>query len=253
MKPATRLVLVLAAALALLPGIAAVILHMPTFGDHPLPYGDTINHLAPAERHVTNMVTAVNFDYRGFDTLGEEYMLLAAVTGVLVLLRGRRGEQVGDAPAKAEDRPIAPRSPAVMLICRFFAPVLLLFGVYVVLHAQLTPGGGFQGGVIIGSGALLLYLGESYRVWRRFFHALVFDMVEATGALIFVFAGFGPMVAGAKFLENTLPVGQSRGLMSGGLILVTNAGTALAVAGGFVLLLLEFLEETRALDTDQRR
>jgi multicomponent Na+:H+ antiporter subunit B len=253
MKPATRLVLVLAAALALLPGIAAVILHMPTFGDHPLPYGDTINHLAPAERHVTNMVTAVNFDYRGFDTLGEEYMLLAAVTGVLVLLRGRRGEQVSDAPAKAEGRPIAPRSPAVMLICRFFAPVLLLFGVYVVLHAQLTPGGGFQGGVIIGSGALLLYLGESYRVWRRFFHALVFDMIEATGALIFVFAGFGPMVAGAKFLENTLPLGQSRGLMSGGLILVTNAGTALAVAGGFVLLLLEFLEETRALDTDQRR
>jgi multicomponent Na+:H+ antiporter subunit B len=244
--------LVLAAALALLPGIAAVILHMPTFGDHPLPYGDAINHLAPAERHVTNMVTAVNFDYRGFDTLGEEYMLLAAVTGVLVLLRGRRGEQVSDAPAKAEGRPIAPRSPAVMLICRFFAPVLLLFGVYVVLHAQLTPGGGFQGGVIIGSGALLLYLGESYRVWRRFFHALVFDMIEATGALIFVFAGFGPMVASAKFLENTLPLGQSRGLMSGGLILVTNAGTALAVAGGFVLLLLEFLEETRELDTDQR-
>jgi multicomponent Na+:H+ antiporter subunit B len=225
---------------------------MPRFGDHPLPYGDAINRLAPVERHVTNMVTAVNFDYRGFDTLGEEYMLLAAVTGVLVLLRGRRGEQVSDAPAKAEGRSIAPRSPAVMLICRFFAPVLLLFGIYVVLHAQLTPGGGFQGGVIIGSGALLLYLGESYRVWKRFFRALVFDMAEAAGALIFVFAGFGPMMAGAKFLENTLPLGQSRALISGGLILVANAGTALAVAGGFVLLLLEFLEETRALDADDR-
>jgi multicomponent Na+:H+ antiporter subunit B len=41
-------------------------------------------------------------------------------------------------------------------------------------------------------------------------------------------------------------------LISGGLILVANAGTALAVAGGFVLLLLEFLEETRALDADDR-
>ena len=250
MKPAVRLVVTLVAALALLPGIVALILHMPRFGDHPLPYGDAINRLAPIERHVTNMVTAVNFDYRGFDTLGEEYMLLAAVTGVLVLLRGRRGEQVSDAPAKAEGRAIAPRSPAVMLICRFFAPVLLLFGLYVVLHAQLTPGGGFQGGVIIGSGALLLYLGESYRIWKRFFRALVFDMIEAIGALIFVCAGFGPMLAGAKFLENTLPLGQSRALISGGLILVTNVGTALAVAGGFVLLLLEFLEETRALDAD---
>jgi multicomponent Na+:H+ antiporter subunit B len=252
MRPAARLVLGLAAALALLPGVVAVILHMPTFGDHPLPYGDAINRLAPAERHVTNMVTAVNFDYRGFDTLGEEYMLLAAVTGVLVLLRGRRGENVSDAPAKAEGRSIPPRSPAVMLICRFFTPVLLLFGVYVVLHAQLTPGGGFQGGVIIGSGALLLYLGESYRVWRRFMRSLVFDMIEATGALIFVLAGFGPMMGGAKFLENTLPLGQSRALISGGLILVANAGTALAVAGGFVLLLLEFLEETRALDAGDK-
>jgi multicomponent Na+:H+ antiporter subunit B len=251
MRPAARLVVALAGALALLPGLIAVILHMPSFGDHPLPYGDAINRAAPAERHVTNMVTAVNFDYRGFDTLGEEYMLLAAVTGVLVLLRGRRGEQVSDAPATAEGRSIPPRSPAVMLICRFFAPVLLLFGIYVVLHAQLTPGGGFQGGVIIGSGALLLYLGESYRVWRRFFPALAFDMVEAAGALIFVFAGFGPMMAGAKFLENTLPLGQSHSLISGGLILVANAGTALAVASGFVLLLLEFLEETRALEDDR--
>jgi multicomponent Na+:H+ antiporter subunit B len=121
-----------------------------------------------------------------------------------------------------------------------------------VLHAQLTPGGGFQGGVIIGSGALLLYLGESYRVWKRFFHAEVFDMIEAIGALIFVFAGFGPMIAGAKFLENTLPLGQTHGLISGGLILIANAGTALAVAGGFVLLLLQFLEETRAIDEDDR-
>ena len=252
MKPAARLVVALVAALALLPGVVLVILHMPSFGDHPLPYGDAINRLAPIERHVTNMVTAVNFDYRGFDTLGEEYMLLAAVTGVLVLLRGRRGEEVSDAPAKADGRSVVPRSPAVMLIWRFFAPVLLLFGVYVLLHAQLTPGGGFQGGVIIGAGALLLYLGESYRVWKRFFRSLVFDMVEATGALIFVFAGFGPMITGAKFLENTLPLGQSRALISGGVILVTNAGTALAVAGGFVLLLLEFLEETRALDADDK-
>ena len=63
---------------------------MPHFGAHPLPYGDAINHDGPIQRHVTNMVTAVNFDYRGFDTLGEEFMLLAAVTGTVVLLRGSR-------------------------------------------------------------------------------------------------------------------------------------------------------------------
>lgn len=163
MTPRRRSAVAAFGLIALLPGIATTIAHMPRFGTHPLPYGEAINRVVPAERHVTNMVTAVNFDYRGFDTLDEEYMLLAAVTGTLVLLRGRRGENVSAAPARAPDREIPPRSEAVTLVCRFFAPVLLLFGIYVVLHAQLTPGGGFQGGVIIASGALLIYLGEGYR------------------------------------------------------------------------------------------
>jgi multicomponent Na+:H+ antiporter subunit B len=248
MRHALRLAGALLAMLALLPPVAAVIKHMPAFGDHPLPYGDAINRAAPVERHVTNMVTAVNFDYRGIDTLGEEYMLLAAVTGTIVLLRGRRGENVSDQPARVPGRAIPPRTDALILISRFFGPVVLLFGVYVVLHAQLTPGGGFQGGAIIGSGSLLVYLGEGYRGWRRLIRSHVFDAIEAVGALVFVGAGIAPMAAGARFLENILPLGAPRALLSGGLILVENAGVALAVAGGFILLLIEFLEETRATE-----
>ena len=77
----------------MLPAVVHVALRMPPFGAHPLPYGDAINAAAPRQRHVTNMVSAVNFDYRGFDTLGEEFMLLCAVTGTTLLLRGTRGEQ----------------------------------------------------------------------------------------------------------------------------------------------------------------
>ena len=244
--PRARLVLAALGLAALLPGLAAVIGHMPRFGDHPLPYGDAINRAAPAERHVTNMVTAVNFDYRSFDTLGEEYMLVAAVSGVLVLMRGRRGENVSDRPAETPGRPLPPRSDAVVLASRFFASVLLLFGIYVTLHAQLTPGGGFQGGAIVGSGALLLYLGESYATWRRLMPSHLFDAIEAFGALVFVFAGIVPVLLGGSFFENMLPLGQTRALLSGGLILVVNAGVFLAVMSGFVLLLIEFLEETRA-------
>jgi multicomponent Na+:H+ antiporter subunit B len=250
MKRGLRLSLAALAALAMLPGAAMVVAQMPDFGAHPLPYGDAINRAAPVERHVTNMVTAVNFDYRGLDTLGEEFMLLGAVTGTLVLLRGRRGENVSDRPAELAGRPIEPASDAVVLAGRFFAPALLVFGIYVVLHAQLTPGGGFQGGAIIGTGALLIYLGEGYAVWKRLIRSAVFDAVEALGALIFVAAGWASPIAGGKFLENTLPLGRSGALLSGGLILVTNAGVALAVAGGFVLLLIEFLEETRTPKPD---
>jgi len=241
-----RLLIAALCALLIAPAIAVMILRMPSFGHHPLPYGDAINHATVAERHVTNMVSAVNFDYRAFDTLGEELMLVAAVTGTLVLLRGRRGESVSDRAAQAGSRPVCERSEAVTLACRLFLPLIVAFGVYVILHAQLTPGGGFQGGAIIASGALLLYLGESYRLWRRLVRAQLFDRLEAAGAIVLVLCGLLPMVRGAAFFENVLPLGQTGALISGGLILIENAGVALAVTAGFVLLLVEFLEETRA-------
>lgn len=246
MNRRTRLIVAGICALAIAPAAAVVIVHIPTFGHHPLPYGDAINRAAGAERRVTNMVTAVNFDYRACDTLGEELMLVAAVTGALVLLRGRRGENVSDRAAQAGDRPVCERSAAVTLACRIFLPLIVTFGLYVILHAGLTPGGGFQGGAIVASGTLLLYLGESYSLWRRLMHSLIFDMLEATGAIVLVLCGLLPMLSGAAFLENVLPLGQTRALLSGGLILVENAGVAVAVTAGFILLLLEFLEETRA-------
>jgi hypothetical protein len=71
-----RLLLLLASGIILLPAAVVLALRMPTFGDHTLPYGDAINQDAPVQRHVSNMVSAVNFDYRGFDTLGEEFMMV---------------------------------------------------------------------------------------------------------------------------------------------------------------------------------
>jgi multicomponent Na+:H+ antiporter subunit B len=248
----TRLTVAALCSLAIAPAVAVVILRIPAFGRHPLPYGDAVNRDTVAQRHVTNMVTAVNFDYRAFDTLGEELMLVAAVTGTLVLLRGRRGESVSDRPAQAEDRPVCERSEAVTLACRLFLPLIVTFGIYVILHAQLTPGGGFQGGAIVASGTLLLYLGESYRLWRRLVRSLLFDMLEATGAIVLVLCGLGPMMRGQAFLENVLPLGRTGALLSGGLILIENAAVALAVTAGFILLLLEFLEETRATREDEQ-
>lgn len=250
MKRRTRVLVAALCALVMVPASVVVILRIPAFGDHPLPYGDAINRGTAAQRHVTNMVSAVNFDYRAFDTLGEELMLVAAVTGTLVLLRGRRGESVSDRAAQAGERPVCERSEAVTLACRIFLPLIVAFGIYVILHAQLTPGGGFQGGAIVASGTLLLYLGESYRLWRRLVRSLIFDMLEATGAIVLVLCGLVPMMRGAAFMQNVLPLGSTGALLSGGLILVQNAGVALAVTAGFILLLLEFLEETRAMRED---
>lgn len=253
MTPRIRVTLFFLACACLLPAVVMLIRGLPTFGSHALPYGDEINGNAPRERHVSNMVSAVNFDYRGIDTLGEEFMLVCAVTGVVVLLRSKRGEQPDAPPGRVDQRPLRARSDAVSVMNRLLAPIVVLFGTYVALHGMTTPGGGFQGGVIVASASLMVFLGEGYRAWRRVAPSAVYDAGEGLGAALYALCGFASLLAAAPFLTNILPLGQLRNVFSGGLMLVENAGVALAVAGGFTVLFGEFLEETRAESSDERR
>ena len=246
MSARARLILLILAFVVLGPAAFRLAGAMPTFGAHPLPYGDAINDLAPKERKVTNTVTAVNFDYRGFDTLGEEFMLLAAVTGTVVLLRGSRGEDISSRPGEVAGRTIPPRTDAAILVSRVLAPLVLVFGIYVSIHASTTPGGGFQGGVIIASAMLLVFLGSNYSGWRKLVKAQLLDWCEGGGALLFACVSFSALFVGLPFATNILPLGTMKSAWSGGTMFVDNVGVTLAVFGSFSLVFLEFLEETRA-------
>ena len=102
--------------------------------------------------------------------------------------------------------------------------------------------------MILASGTLLIYLGEGYVGWRDAVRSHWLDALEGGGALLFALCGLAPMLMGAAFMQNVLPLGTFRDLFSGGLMLVENLGVAMAVAGGFTQLFLEFMEETRAAD-----
>lgn len=245
-----RIVMLAFAGVCVLPGVWKMASALPPFGAPTEVYGPAVNELGPKLRHISNMVSAVNFDFRGVDTLGEEFMLLCAVTGAVLLLRGARGEELTAKSAHVEGRPTLQRTESTILISRIFAPIILLFGLYMALHATVTPGGGFQGGVVIASGLLLIYLGEGYENWRKLISSRVLAAMEGGGALVFVLAGFIPMLTGAAFMQNTLPLGTFKDVFSGGLMLVENAGVGFAVTGGFATLFLEFMEETRAAKSE---
>ncbi len=252
MTPRWRTTLLGLAGVCLAPAVWRVAASLPAFGEPTEQYGPTVNRLGPQLRHVSNMVSAVNFDFRGIDTLGEEFMLLGAVTGAAVLLRGARGEDLSAKAGRLEGRALVGRAELTILICRLLGPVVLLFGLYMALHAMVTPGGGFQGGVVIASGLLLTYLGEGYRGWRELVNSHIAAAFEGGGALLFALAGLAPMATGAVFMQNILPLGTFRDVFSGGLMVVVNAGVGFAVTGGFAMLFLEFLEETRALQSEDR-
>jgi len=230
-------------------GLAALMLWgvagLPAFGHYAGPYGYVLNAVAPNERHVTNVVTATTFDYRGFDTLGEEFILFAAALGVALLLRDVRegGEQL--------QRGVV--NDAVRLVGLGFVPALLALGLYVVAHGMITPGGGFQGGVVLAAALLLVWLAGEYRAFRDLTPAPGVDLAKGTGAGGYVVLGIAAMLLGHAFLRTIGPLGTSGTLASGGSMLLLNLATALEVFAAFILIFTEFIEELSARGARRHR
>lgn len=113
---------------------------------------------AAEETGALNMVTAVLADYRSFDTLGETLVIFAAGLGCLVVLAafGGRPERAADAPGA--DLSFRFGTGILDAAARLLAPGILVFSVYVLIHGHTSPGGGFQGGVLFGSGLVAVRL-----------------------------------------------------------------------------------------------
>ena len=221
---------------------------LPDFGDYQGVYGLTLNREAVAQRHATNLVAAVTFDYRGLDTLGEEFILFSAVVGVAILLRAQRDEaatpdEKGEG-AEVERRNAPRTSDAVRVLGLVLIGPTVLFGLYVVSHGHLTPGGGFQGGVVLATAALLVYLAGEYAVLRIVSPESVTELAESVGVGGYAAIGFVGLLTGQAFLTNVLPLGTTGQLNSSGTIVLINLVVGVAVAGGISLILAEFLEQT---------
>jgi multicomponent Na+:H+ antiporter subunit B len=210
-------------------------------------YGNLINELTVAERHVTDAVTAVNFDFRGFDTLGEEYIMFASVLGVAVLLRKQRDEAEGPPLDRLPGREISAASDAVRILTVTLVGPMVLFGIYIVVHGQITPGGGFQGGVILATAPLLIYLAGEFESLRKLAPRWVAESFEAIGAGGYAVIGAAALFVEAPFLTNFLPLGRTGDVFSGGTVALISLTVGIEVAGGFLLLLLIFLEEVLVL------
>jgi multicomponent Na+:H+ antiporter subunit B len=217
---------------------------LPDFGHYRGPYGDILNRVAVPERSTTDVVTAVNFDYRGFDTLGEDFILFAAVIAVASILRTLRGERSRPPDDDAAGRDVPATSQLVRVTGLGLVAPVILVGIYIVAHGHQTPGGGFQGGVILATALLLVYLAGDYATMRAVGPTWLIELAEGTGAAGFALIGVAGLVAGGAFFENFLGKGTPGELLSSGTIPLSNTAVGLAVTGGFVFMLSEFLEQT---------
>ena len=151
-----------------------------------------------------NIVTSIVVNYRGFDTLGEVTVLFLAATGMGALLFRKKPMQRSRQNA----------SVIVKTGARILFPLIIILGVYVFVHGHLTPGGGFQGGAIIASGFLLMFM--SYRTYKV--NHKVLSLFETFAGTTFVLLGLTGLIWGTSFLANILPFGEANTLFSAGII-----------------------------------
>jgi multicomponent Na+:H+ antiporter subunit B len=224
-------------ALAVVAGLLAwAVVGLPDFGHYVGPYGYLLNHVAVPERHMTNVVTAAVFDYRGFDTMGEEFILFGAVTGVVLLLRA---EEPDDEHVRE-----GVTSDTIRVVGLVFAGAVLLVGLWLVAFGFVTPGGGFQGGVIVAGAVFCVFLCGNFDAWRRVGTQTALDPLEGLGAGGYVIIGLAAVVSGYPFLTNELlGPGVPGTLHSGGTGPFVNWSVALGVSAAILILFSEFLEE----------
>jgi multicomponent Na+:H+ antiporter subunit B len=209
---------------------------IPDWGHYQGRYGKILTKAPVKERQTTNAVTAIVFDYRGLDTMGEELILFTSVIGVALLLRSFRAER--------EERPeLRVESDALRLVGQLMVPVTFLLGLWLAAFCYVTPGGGFQGGVVLASALALVWAAGSYRAYRRVSPHPLIDFFGGVGAGGYVAIGLVALAIDGVFLHNLLGPGQRGTLVSGGSIPLLNWASALEVAAANVLLYHEFLEE----------
>jgi len=181
-----------------------------------------------SELGAANLVTSVIVSYRGLDTLGEVTVLFLATAGVgFVLFRRREEKAVKSTTPRAASEFL--QTGALLLW-----PLIVLLGLYVILHGHLSPGGGFQGGVILASAFLLVMLafpGAALPDSLR--HAM-----ESLSGLAYVGIGLAGLLLGDYFLDTRiLPMGAVGQLISAGAIPLISVAIGLKVGAEMVTIL----------------
>ncbi|MBP7262812.1 MAG: hypothetical protein KBB32_01460 [Spirochaetia bacterium] len=219
--------------------LSALVLWPVVAGDSPWPRapGDYLEAHGQAESGAQNLVSAIYLGYRAYDTLGEAIVLLVAVTGAIGMIASA-GDARGGAADTRYGGAARRRTELLDVVTGKLGPVVLVFGVYVMMFGHISPGGGFQGGVVVASGIVFLSLGRRSSQGPRITRAGTLAAVEALSFLVIMLtAGLG-LVTGSGFMGNPLP-GASPVVA----IVVLNALIGLKVGAGISLMCVAMLAE----------
>lgn len=187
------------------------------------------------ETGAVNIVTGMILDYRAFDTFGESNVLFIATCTVLILMRVDKkvkdGKGITQAEAEENDRIYEPKNDIILQkVAAILVPVIMIFGIYVVLNGHISPGGGFSGGAIIGAGLILYLNAFGFQKTERFFTEKTYKLICFFALSFYCLAKSYSFFMGANHLNSGIPLGTPGAILSSGLILPLNICVGLVVA-----------------------
>lgn len=139
----------------------------------------------------------------------------------------------------------------VRYVSRIVVPFVQLFGLYVVFHGHLSPGGGFSGGAIIGASMILYALSFNLAAGTKKVSHDLSLILESSGGLIYAGVGLAAIFLGANFLGNKvagIPLGTPGNLFSSGTIMIITLGVGIKVASTMITLFYGLIEGEQKKD-----
>ena len=216
---------------------AIIIFSFHSFPTQEIVPGSTAEHIigsAVEETGSLNLVTAILYDYRAFDSLGETTVIFAAVSAIVLFLSFKQ------LPVSSKGL-----SFIVKRTFAFLTPFLFLFSIYIITHGHLSPGGGFQGGAILGTISIIFSLVYGSAFDYQNYSPKSKTLLETGGALLFMFMGVLGLFTAGHFLQNFNPTGGQIGsLFSAGSIPFINIGIGVKVGAGLAIIFYSMIQKT---------
>ena len=186
------------------------------------------------ETGAVNIISGIILDYRAFDTLGESHVLFTALLCVTVLLmrdkKNLRTQYEDFYTIRDEKYHELYRESIMRMVAGILLPCLLLYGAYVLLNGQISPGGGFSSGAVLGSGMMICAAAYGFKTSDRIITKRASNLIAFFALGFYSFAKGYVFFTGANGIENHIPKGTPGAILSGGLILPLDIAVGLVVA-----------------------
>ncbi len=219
--------------LALITILLLAVSYLPPIGDASNPVNNEVaaKYIEDGmqDTGAVNIVTGMILDYRAFDTFGESNVLFIATCTVLILMRNDKKEEKKDGVKPTYQYEPKPDS-ILQKITMILFPIIVIFGIYVILNGHLSPGGGFSGGAIIGAGLILYANAYGFEKTQKFFTEKTYKWISFCALTFYCLAKSYSFYMGAHHLESGIPLGTPGDIISAGLILPLNICVGLVVA-----------------------